>query len=124
MSPNLGAEMVGVVVDDKITKEPAGGCGGLESVDCVAEIPGDPLDVGGVDVAAEFFGWLDLVGDAVEARGKGSGVGEVRIDVGARDPVLDTQARSGSDDTEPGGAVVGGPGKPGRRPRLVPVALV
>ena len=40
MSPNLGAEMVGVVVDDKITKEPAGGCGGLESVDCVAEIPG------------------------------------------------------------------------------------
>ena len=43
MSPNLGAEMVGVVVDDKITKEPAGGCGGLEPVDCVAEIPGDPV---------------------------------------------------------------------------------
>src|SRR2546425_1275269 len=65
----------------------------------------------GVDVADEALRRLDLVGDAIQARGQRSRERKVGIAVGAGDAALDTQALAFADDTEAGRAVVVAPGE-------------
>ena len=91
---DLGAKMMGVVVDYCVAEESASRAARLEPIDAHRRnVDGTrSRPVAGVDVAGELRGRFDLVADAVEAAGDRCAVGEVRVRVGAREAVLDAEA--------------------------------
>src|SRR5260221_1905295 len=87
----LGTRVVQVVVDDLVAEQRACNRAALEPRDRVAQRAREPLDVGLVRVPNERRPELELLLDAVEARGEQRREREIGIRVGAWDARLRTQ---------------------------------
>src|SRR5688572_13559055 len=121
----LRAEEVGVVLDDFRAEDGLGEGARLEAGQRVAQVARDARELARrVEVALEARRRLELLLDAVEARGERGGEGEVRIGVRAGDAALDAECLSVADHAEAGRAVVVAPGEARRGPRGALVALV
>src|SRR5688572_23393247 len=107
---------VQVMLHDDVAERGAGGLAGLQAGGRLTEAQGDPGEILGlVRVAGERCWRLQLLLDAVEAGRDRGGERQVRVHVGAGDPVLQPDAaRPAADKPEAERPIVAAPGDAGR----------
>ena len=113
------------MIHDILAEDLDGGLRLLEGLDRFPQRAGHPLHaLGDVAVALELRRELNPVLHAVEAGTDGGGIGQVRVHVTARKPVLHVERRPVPDHPEAGCPVVPSPDHVDRRPGQRGVALV
>src|SRR5579862_490332 len=122
--PLLGPAVVQVVLDDGVAEGLTCDVPRLERRDRLAKRRREPLRIRLVRVALERRRQLEGLLDAVQPGGDQRREREIRVDVAAGYPRLDTLAAAAADDAEAARAVVPTPRERGRRPAPGRIALV